>query len=379
MGGVLIVGDSVRNPELRHEVPVAIPDPVLYVELGDRRIAVVGSFEVQRVEAAGAGLEVHAFERFGRDELLKQGLNYDEILREVTVRVCAQLGLESAVVPPSFPVEVADRLRESGVDVKWDRPFFTARRRVKTEEELAGIKRAQRAAEAAMDTACALLRRAGPSNSVLRLDGEPLTCERLKSAVERVFSDHGVYSDDPIVSHGPQTAVGHDSGSGPIARDEPILLDLAPRDRATGCYADMTRTFVVGAPPDELAEYARLVKDALDRSFAEIRAGASGRRVFDVACDVFEQSGYPTLRTKGDGEVLEDGFFHGLGHGVGLEVHEQPGMGFASKDPLKAGDVVTVEPGCYRQGYGGVRLEDLVLVTKDGAENLTQYPYDLAP
>src|SRR5207245_10099494 len=113
--------------------------------------------------------------------------------------------------------------------------FFTARRRVKAEEELAGIKRAQRAAEAAMDTACALLRRAGPSNSGLRLDGEPLTCERLKSAVERVFSDHGVYSDDPIVSHGPQTAVGHDSGSGPIARDEPLVRDLSPRARAPAC------------------------------------------------------------------------------------------------------------------------------------------------
>jgi Xaa-Pro aminopeptidase len=378
VSGVVIVGDSVRNPEILHEVPVAVPDPFLYVEQGDRRIAVVGSFEVQRVEAAGAGLEVHAFERFGRDELQKEGLHYGEILREVTVRVCSELGLEKVVVPPDFPLEIGDRLRESGVEVAWDRSFFVARRRVKNEEELAGIKRSQRACEAAMDEARALLRRADRSNGVLRLEGEPLTCERLKSAIARVFGDHGVFSDDPIVSHGPQTAVGHDFGSGPIAADEPIVLDLAPRDRATGCYADMTRTFVVGTPPDELAEYVRLVKEALDRSLAEIRAGVSGRHVFDVACEVFEQHGYPTLRTKRDGEVLEDGFYHSLGHGVGLEVHEEPSLGRID-DELLAGDVVTVEPGLYRQGFGGCRLEDLVLVTAEGAENLTDYPYDLGP
>src|SRR5919201_1799602 len=378
MSDVLIVGDSFRNPEIRHEVPVGVPDPFLYVEHGDRRLAVVGSFEVDRVAEADGGLEVHAFERFGRDELQEQGLNYEEILREVAVRVCGELGVTSAVVPPTFPLEVADRLRESGVEVRWDRPFFLARRRVKNEAELAGIRRAQRACEAAMDEARTLLRRAGRSDGVLQLGSEPLTCERLKSAVDRVFSDHGVSSDDPIVSHGPQTAVGHDAGSGPIAPDEPIVLDLAPRDRATGCYADMTRTFVVGTPPDELVEYVRLVKDALDRSLAEIRAGASGRHVYDVACDVFEQRGYPTLRTKRDDEVLEDGFYHGLGHGVGLEVHEEPSLGRVD-DELVAGDVVTVEPGLYRQGFGGCRLEDLVLVTADGADNLTDYPYGRAP
>jgi len=378
MSDVLIVGDSARNPEIRHEVPVNVPDPFLYVEHGDRRLVVVGSFEVDRVKDAGAGLEVHAFERFGRDELQAQGLNYDEILREVTVRVCDELSVTSAVVPPTFPLEVADRLREAGVEVRWDRPFFVGKRRVKNDAELAGIRRAQRACEAAMDEARSLLRRAEQSNGVLRLDGEPLTCERVKAAVERVFSEHAVSCDDPIVSHGPQTAVGHDAGSGPIAPGEPIVLDLYPRDRETGCYADMTRTFVVGTPPDELAEYARLVKEALDRSIAEIRAGATGRHVFDLACDVFERHGYPTLRTKEDGSVLADGFYHGLGHGVGLEVHEEPSLGKVGQE-LLAGDVVTLEPGLYRRGWGGCRLEDLVVVTEDGAENLTEYPYDLEP
>jgi Xaa-Pro aminopeptidase len=355
-----------------------VPDPFLYAEHGDRRLVVVGSFEVQRVEAAGAGLEVYAFERFGRDELQAQGLNYDEILREVTVRVCGEIGIGAAVVPPDFPLEVADRLRESGVDVRWDRPFFVGRRRVKNEAEVAGIRRAQRAAEAGMDAARDLLRRAEPTNGTLKVDGEPLTSERVKRAIQQAFIGSGCSADEFIVSHGPQSAVGHDMGSGEIRAGEPLVIDLWPKDPETACYADMTRTFCVGEVPDELREYHRLVKESLDRSLADIRAGATGRHVFDVACDVFEQHGYPTLRTKEDGAVLEDGFFHSLGHGVGLEVHEEPSLGKVG-DELLAGDVVTVEPGLYRQGFGGCRLEDLVLVTADGAENLTQYPYDLTP
>jgi Xaa-Pro aminopeptidase len=144
-------------------------------------------------------------------------------------------------------------------------------------------------------------------------------------------------------------------------------------------FCDMTRTFVVGEVPDDVRRWHGLCKEALDRAIGEIADGVDGRKVFDGTCDIFEASGEPTQRTKEPGVSLADGFFHGLGHGVGLEVHEEPGLGRASGPALKAGDVVTVEPGCYRQGYGGVRLEDLVLVTENGAENLTRYPYDLEP
>jgi Xaa-Pro aminopeptidase len=141
----------------------------------------------------------------------------------------------------------------------------------------------------------------------------------------------------------------------------------------------MTRTFVVGKAPDELVEYHRLVKEALDRSISAIRAGIDGSEVHRVASEHFQEHGYPTLLTKKPGEVLMEGFFHSLGHGVGLEVHELPFLSRLAGQELVAGDVVTVEPGLYRQGFGGCRLEDLVLVTEDGAENLTQYPYDLEP
>ena len=156
------------------------------------------------------------------------------------------------------------------------------------------------------------------------------------------------------------------------------MLDLAPRDRATGCYADMTRTFVVGEPSDELREYHRLVKEALERSTAQVRAGVNGRLLFEDVCELFHEHGYKTQLNKEPGEALSDGFFHSLGHGVGLDVHERPNLGRVGDD-LLAGDVITLEPGLYRSGYGGVRLEDLVLVTEDGPEVLTDYPYDLQP
>jgi Xaa-Pro aminopeptidase len=378
VGDVLIVGDSLRSPEIRHEVPVAVPDPFVYVERNGHRVALVSSLEAVRLEQAHTGLDVRTFERYGGDELALQGLLYDEVVRETAARLCEELGVRDALVPPTFPLEVADRLREIGVQVRADRELFFERRRVKNEVELAGIRRAQAACEAANDAAREMLRRAEPSNGVLRLDGEPLTCERLKMTIDRIFGEHGTSADESIVSHGAQTAVGHDMGSGAIAPGEPIILDLFPRDRETGCYSDMTRTYVVGTPPEELAEYHRVVREALDRSLEGVRAGADGRQVFRDVCAFFEEHGYPTILSKTPGETLDHGFTHSLGHGVGLEVHEQPSLGRAGHE-LVAGDVITLEPGLYRRGFGGCRLEDVVRVTEDGVENLTRYPYDLEP
>jgi Xaa-Pro aminopeptidase len=379
MANLIIVGDSIRNPEIRHELALAVPDPFLYVEGGGRRLAILNSLEVGRArEVAVDGLEVRALEEYGADEMVNRGLQLEEINREVALLACRELGIDDVVAPPTFPLEIADHLRAGGVQIRADRELFSRRRRVKTEHELAGIRRAQRACEAAMDAARELLRRAEPNGGALRVDDEPLTSERLKAAIETVFSEHGVTAEESIVSHGPQTAVGHNMGSGAIRPGEPIVLDLFPRDRESGCYADMTRTFVVGTPPDELVRYQQLVKDALDRSLAEVRPGAHGTAVYRLVCDFFHEHGFPTQLSKQPGEVLEDGFFHGLGHGVGLEVHEGPNLSRAG-DELVAGDVITIEPGLYRKGFGGCRLEDLVLVTADGAENLTSYPYELAP
>ena len=379
MTDVLIFADSVVSPEMRHEVPVLVPDPFLYAEKEDgRRLTASTSFEVDRI--AEAGIEAHPWEEFGYDDLIGKGMSRDEIVwLHINLNACRAFGIEEAIVPRSFPALVADHLRANGITLRPDYKFFADRRRVKTEAEIAGIRRAQRAAEAGMGAAKDLLARAERSNGSLSVDGQPLTSELIKAAIRQAFTDHGVSSDDFIVSHGPQTASGHDLGSGPIAPDEPVVIDLWPKDPESACYADMTRTYVVGTPPEELVEYHRLVKEALDRSFAATKAGVPGVDVFNLVCEFFEEHGQQTALSKTPGEVLENGFFHGLGHGVGLEVHEAPGMGRGSTSQLLAGDVVTLEPGLYRQGFGGCRLEDLILVTENGAENLTDFPYDLKP
>jgi Xaa-Pro aminopeptidase len=135
---------------------------------------------------------------------------------------------------------------------------------------------------------------------------------------------------------------------------------------------------VMGEVPGDIAEWHTLTMEALERTREAVRAGANGKAIWETACDVYEAAGHPTQRTKQEGEVLRDGFYHGLGHGVGLDVHEEPGLGRAGEE-LVAGDVITLEPGTYRQGYGGVRLEDLLLVTEDGSETLTDFPYELTP
>jgi Xaa-Pro aminopeptidase len=376
MTDVLIYADSMHSAEMRHEVPVPIPDPFLYLEQNGDRHAVITSFEISRIEPVG--ITAHPPEKYGQDELLAQGLPRHEVQMRTLERAVRELGVSEAVVPHTFPVELADRLRAQGVELRPDKEFFSQRRRVKNETELAGIRKAQRGTEAGMAAARDMLRAAEPSNGVLMLDGEPLTSERLKARIIEVFNEHNLVSDEMIVAHGGQAASGHDMGSGPIAPGEALVIDLFPRDRETGCYADMTRTFVVGEISEELAEYHRLVHEALMKSIEAVKAGAQGREVFQLVCDVFHEAGYPTQLSKQPGEVLNSGFFHGLGHGVGLEVHEAPWL---SRDPsrLVAGDVVTLEPGLYREGWGGVRLEDLILVTEDGAENLTDFPYDLTP
>lgn len=375
---VLIYGDTVRSPELRHEVPLVIADGFLYAEREGRRTVVLHSLEIPRTREEAPELEIIPLEQLGLDELYEQKMQYWEIELELGLRACRELGIESAVVPATFPVGHADHLRANGIVLSIDRDFFNDRRRSKNDVELRGIRNAQKACEAALDASRDLLRRAQTNGAGLEVDGQPLTSERIKRVIEDVFADHEVEGSDMIVAHGPQSAVGHDMGSGQILPDEPIVFDLFPRDKATGCYADMTRTYVVGEPSEELQEWYRLVKEALDTSTAEVRPGVNGSNLYEQVCDIFHGAGYKTQLNKEPGEVLEDGFFHGLGHGVGLEVHELPNMGRTGQD-LVPGDVITIEPGLYRSGYGGLRLEDLVLVTDDGYEVITDYPYDLTP
>jgi Xaa-Pro aminopeptidase len=375
---VLIYADSFRSADMRHAVPLGVPDPFLYAEQNDSRHVFASSLEATRLRELGL-FDVHVHEELGSDELLASGLDRRELRAQLALRAAGSLGLKRASVPDDFPVWLADRLRADGVELDVDQELFDDRRRAKTEVQLEGMRRAQRAAEAAMDACRELLRRAEIRGDELLLDGEQLTVERVKADMSVVFAKHETTVDEYIVAPGPQGAVGHDMGSGPIRPDRPLVVDIFPRDNALAVYTDMTRTFVVGDVPGDVREWHRLCKQALDAAVAEIRAGVEARALFDLTCDIFEAAGEPTQRTKRSGETLADGFFHGLGHGVGLEVHEEPGLGRLANQTLVAGDVVTVEPGLYRAGYGGVRLEDIVLVTEDGADVITDYPYDLEP
>jgi Xaa-Pro aminopeptidase len=364
---VIIFGDTIRSPELRHEVPLTVPDPFVYVERNGTRTAYVSSLELSRVRELD-GLEAIPLEELGLDELVAQGLSWHQMTTELALRACRAAQVSSAVTPRDFPLEVADFLRAHEIEVEARGELFDERRRVKSAAELAGIRASQRAAERAMDAIRARLRAGGP-----------VTCEELQTEAMRVYTDEGVIVDDvPLISAGPDTTVGHEPGHGTIGEGEPIVVDLFPRDPASGCYADMTRTFCLGEPPEELVRYHALVREALDLAYATIRPGITGAEAHRAVCELFEAQGFETQLSKAPGQVLEEGFFHSLGHGVGLEVHELPGLGRVGEE-IVAGDVLAVEPGLYRKGFGGCRLEDLVHVTEDGCEALTDFPYELAP
>jgi Xaa-Pro aminopeptidase len=381
MPAILICGDTLRSPELRHEVPLGIGDPFLYLEIDGRRAVLTNVLEVDRIAQQAPELERLLGEQFGRDELIAQGLSYEQIDRELYVRAVHELGIAKAAVPPDFPLGVADRLRAEGVELTPDDELFVERRRHKTDAELAGIRRAARAAVAGIEECARVLREAEIDGDGLRCDGEVLTSELLRGRVREVCARLGAPAPDDIIvaPMRPGDTVGHEAGSGPLPAHAPICLDLWPQDEASGCWADMTRTWVRGDITDAMADLHRLVLEAHERSLAAIRPGVPGVEIYGAACDVFEAAGHPTQRTKKPGETLQHGFYFGLGHGVGLEVHEAPALGRTGRAPLLAGDVVAVEPGTFDPQHGGMRVEDLVLVTDDGYELLTERSYDLVP
>jgi Xaa-Pro aminopeptidase len=344
-------------------------------------VAVISSMEARRVEEAAPGVEVIDPYELGLDELIARGMDWTELEPELCLRAAQRLGTSRLVVPGELPVSVADRLRAEGIEVLPDEREFIRRRRSKTEAEVAGVRRAQAAADAGMAAAVELLRAAEARDDVLHVSGEPLTAEAVRARIREVCAEHAApTAEDIIVAAGAAGATGHEAGSGPLAAGVPIIIDIWPRDEESGCFADMTRTFVVGeaAAADVVAWHA-LCHEALERVYSALRPGVTGKELFGIACDVFEDAGELTQRTKPEGKPLLDGFFHSLGHGVGLDVHEEPSLGRTGADPLVAGDVLAIEPGTYRNGYGGVRLEDLALVTDTGFERLTDFPYALEP
>ena len=378
MTDFLFYGDTRRSAAMRHELPIEIIDGFLLAVVEGRMHVLVSNLERERVAAAAPDAVLHDMEHLGLRELMARGLSFHEIDLELASRAAAEIGLRSVIADPELPVAVADRLRADGVEIQPDQRAIAARRRQKSSAELAGIRRAQVAAEAGMQAAAALLAGSRPEGDGLLAGQDVVTAERVRAALREACSEHGAPAPPDVIVSSVRSGYGHDPGSGPLPADLPIVVDLWPQDQESGCWADMTRTFVVGEVPAAVRDLEALVRDALGRARAAVRPGITGRELHDIACDVFEEAGQRTQRT-GPGADADAGFQFSLGHGVGLDVHEGPALGMTGREELVAGDVVAMEPGLWQPGLGEVRLEDLLLVTGDGSETLTRYPYDLTP
>ncbi len=334
----------------------------------------------------GRSLEYGRAVREARAETVERGSDYDyehhveesgphEGWSRTLAAFLAEYDVESVATPPRFPLRTADGLRAQDVSVRPDREgIVTEIRAAKTDEEIAHIRRAQRANEAAMERAETLLAAATVEDGQLYHEGDPLTSERVKEGIEVTLLRHGCALDETIVACGSDAADPHNRGSGPLAAGEPIIVDIFPRDKSTRYHADMTRTFCRGDPDETVREWYDLTAEAKQAALDTLEPGVTGEAVHAAVCDVYEDAGLSTLRAD---PTAETGFIHSTGHGVGLDVHELPRVS-ENAGELEPGHVVTIEPGLYDPEVGGIRIEDIVVVTEDGYENLTEYEESLA-
>lgn len=350
------------------------PDPFVTLYDGETHLLFPRSLEFGRAKRESRADTVERYVDFDHQSKIEEHGTEDAV-SYVLADFLGSYDVDSVAVPPRFPLRTADGLRARGVEVTADTDgVVTEIRATKTDAEIEHVRAAQRANEAAMQAAEDLLASATvAADDTLEVDGETLTSERVKEEIEVTLLRHGCSLDETIVACGADAADPHDRGSGPLSAAEPIIVDIFPRDKATKYHADMTRTFSKGEPSETVREWYDLTERAMDAAFEALEAGATGEGVHDAVCDVYEEAGQPTLR---DDERTETGFIHSTGHGVGLDVHELPRLSPTGGD-LEPGHVVTVEPGLYDPAVGGVRIEDIVVVTEDGYENLTDYEMSL--
>jgi Xaa-Pro aminopeptidase len=361
--GYLLDADS-EEPDQRYLSGFVAPDPFITLYDGDTHL-LVSALEYGRAKNESRAATVSRHADYAEDA------GGREATTELLGRFLDDHEVSSLLVPPRFPVGTADGLREQDIDVTAeDDGVLLDIRAVKTDEEIERVREAQEVNERAMVAAENAIHGTDTEDGQLIADGDPLTAERVKTAVETTLLQHGYTSGETIVAGGSDAADPHDDGSGPLPAGEPIIVDIFPRSASSGYHADMTRTFVKGEPDERVEEWYDLSEEALEAALAVVEPGVTGEDIHDAVCDVYEDAGEPTLR---DDPETETGFIHGTGHGVGLAVHELPSLSFDGGE-LEAGNVITIEPGLYDPKVGGVRVEDFVLVTEEGYENLTDYP-----
>ena len=372
---LLVIGASEHDAAAYHLSGFLAPDPVICLEVGGKKYLAVSSMEYGRAKKQSHADEVLSFDELGVQKLARELKSGGRAMAAAAAGLLEKLGANSIAVPPTLGVVYADELRARGLQVSPDTKLFADLRRSKTEEEVSHIEKTQRDVETACAHAVEILRNSEVAgDGTLRWDGETLTSERLRYEIDGELLRCGCDAEGTITAGGSQAADPHDRGHGPLRAGESIILDIFPRDQTSRYYADMTRTFVKGEPNEGLQEMYDAVLESQEAALAMIRTGVNGREVHRKVSEVLHDKGYKTLvHDQKEGEPLQEGFIHGTGHGVGLEIHEGPRLSISDEE-LIAGDVVSVEPGLYYAGVGGVRIEDLVLVTEEGCRNLTEFP-----
>ena len=365
----LIYAASEQCADLWYESGFSAPDPFLWFEVDGQRHIVVSALEVGRaMKQARGDVEVISFaeakKRWGISE--KSSMPTEEVI----VAMSSTLGVKSWEVPADFPFGLAEKLQRSGLALT-SCEMFSPTRQQKTVSEVEKIKAAIRMTEKGLERAYGILREATVGrDGVLEWNGSVLTAEALGAEINIAIARLGGNAAGTITASGQQGADPHCQGFGPIHADEPIVMDVFPRDGRTGYFGDLTRTVVKGTASDIVRKTYETVRKAQRLAFGMIRAGVPGSEPHLAVEAFFAKSGFDTDKAASPAR----GFFHGLGHGIGLEIHEGLSLSPRNPKPLEAGNVVTVEPGLYYPEWGGIRIEDDVLVTENGCEKLSNLP-----
>jgi Xaa-Pro aminopeptidase len=358
---------SEGDADILHPTGFFAPDPFLFIQVGRRRLAVLSDLELDRARRQARVDRVLSWSRVAR-RLEAEGRRPSAAA--VIARVLADLGVRRAAVPRGFPYGLARELEARGVRLRPGPEPFWPDREVKQPREVRAIAASLRAAEAGLLAGIAALRscRIG-RDGYLKRHGRRFTAEDLRAAVNtRILAD-GCLPARTICAHGDQAVDPHEEGHGPIRAHTPVVMDIFPRSERTGYFGDLTRTVVRGRASERLKEVYALVCEGVRLGHRRLRDGAAGEAIHREIHALFAARGYTTGVKAG----RMQGFFHGTGHGLGLQIHEAPSIS-ARACRLRAGHVVTIEPGLYYLGLGGVRIEDVALVTKAGSRNLTRAP-----
>lgn len=365
---LLIVADSDRDADMLYAVGMFVPDPFIYLRLNGKCHIVLNDLEIDRAKREAKHCRIISLSRCLR-QLQRAGEKKISMARVIQFML-GQKRISRVCVPGTFPLALADELRKLRIKVKCRQGAFFPERARKSAEEVKRISAALMMAEVGLAEGIQALKNAkvGRDRRLVHRNN-PLTSEKLRAIIDTAILQAGGVANHTIVAGGDQACDPHECGHGVLRANEPIVIDVFPRSQKTGYFGDITRTVVKGRASEAVRKLYDTVQRGQDVAFDLLRHSGKSAEIHAKVQQFFNKEGYKTGRHKGRME----GFFHGTGHGVGMEIHEAPRLGPYSKDKLLSGHVVTVEPGLYYPGRGGVRLEDMALVTSNGPRNLTKF------